>query len=202
MFYWLIELSNTFPGFGAVRTVPERLPLHHLPHRRRRSSPARCSCSCSGPGSSIMLRIRQGKGQPIRDRRPAIAPVTKKRHADHGRADDPVRPHRSRRCCGPIRPTPMSGSCCWSRSASALIGFYDDYLKVTKQTHEGFSGKLRLLIEAVIALVACYALVRARTATPLSTSLTFPFFKDIVLQSRLVLRRASAPSSSSAPAMR
>ena len=28
------------------------------------------------------------------------------------------------------------------------IGFYDDYLKVTKQTHAGFSGKFRLLIEA------------------------------------------------------
>ena len=25
------------------------------------------------------------------------------------------------------------------------IGFYDDYLKVTKQTHAGVSGKLRML---------------------------------------------------------
>ncbi len=25
-----------------------------------------------------------------------------------------------------------------------MIGFYDDYLKVTKQTHEGFSGQARL----------------------------------------------------------
>ncbi len=41
-----------------------------------------------------------------------------------------------------------------------FVGFYDDYLKVTKQSHSGFAGKLRLLIEAVIALAACYALVR------------------------------------------
>ena len=33
-----------------------------------------------------------------------------------------------------------------------LIGFYDDYLKVTKQTHAGFSGKLRLAVEALIAV--------------------------------------------------
>jgi phospho-N-acetylmuramoyl-pentapeptide-transferase len=31
------------------------------------------------------------------------------------------------------------------------IGFYDDYLKVKKQTHEGFSGRSRLAIEATIA---------------------------------------------------
>jgi phospho-N-acetylmuramoyl-pentapeptide-transferase len=61
-----------------------------------------------------------------------------------------------------------------------FVGFYDDYLKVTKQSHGGFAGKLRLLIEAVIALVACYALVRlGRDAT--STSLAVPFLKDVVI---------------------
>ena len=30
-----------------------------------------------------------------------------------------------------------------------LIGFYDDYLKVTKQTHAGFAGRTRLAAEAV-----------------------------------------------------
>ena len=35
------------------------------------------------------------------------------------------------------------------------IGFYDDYLKVTKQSHKGFSGKYRLSIEAAIAVIAC-----------------------------------------------
>jgi phospho-N-acetylmuramoyl-pentapeptide-transferase len=60
-----------------------------------------------------------------------------------------------------------------------FVGFYDDYLKVTKQTHSGFAGKLRLAIEAVIALAACYALVRlGRDAA--STSLAIPFFKDMV----------------------
>jgi len=36
-----------------------------------------------------------------------------------------------------------------------FVGFYDDYLKVTKQTHGGFAGRIRLALEAVIALVAC-----------------------------------------------
>jgi phospho-N-acetylmuramoyl-pentapeptide-transferase len=36
----------------------------------------------------------------------------------------------------------MSGSCCVTLGFGA-IGFYDDYLKVTKQSHKGFSGRSR-----------------------------------------------------------
>jgi phospho-N-acetylmuramoyl-pentapeptide-transferase len=61
-----------------------------------------------------------------------------------------------------------------------FVGFYDDYLKVTKQSHSGFAGRLRLAIEAVIALAACYALVRLGR-DPFSTALVIPFFKDVVL---------------------
>ena len=61
-----------------------------------------------------------------------------------------------------------------------VLGFLDDYLKVTKQTTTGFGSKLRLLIEAAIALVACYALVRLNR-DPASTALTIPFLKDTVL---------------------
>jgi phospho-N-acetylmuramoyl-pentapeptide-transferase len=60
-----------------------------------------------------------------------------------------------------------------------FVGFYDDYLKVTQQTHSGFAGKLRLAIEAVIALAACYALVRLGRDVS-STSLAIPFFKDMI----------------------
>ena len=42
----------------------------------------------------------------------------------------------------------------------AVIGFYDDYLKVTKQSERGFSGRARLFGEYVIAALACYALMR------------------------------------------
>jgi phospho-N-acetylmuramoyl-pentapeptide-transferase len=60
------------------------------------------------------------------------------------------------------------------------IGFYDDYLKVTKQTHAGVSGKTRILIEAVIAAAACYFIV-SLGRQPFATSITFPFFKELVL---------------------
>ena len=60
------------------------------------------------------------------------------------------------------------------------IGFYDDYLKVTKQTHAGFSGKLRMVLEALIAAAACYA-IASIGRQPFASSLTFPFFKELVL---------------------
>jgi phospho-N-acetylmuramoyl-pentapeptide-transferase len=60
------------------------------------------------------------------------------------------------------------------------IGFYDDYLKVTKQTHAGVSGKARIVIEVAIAAAACYFLV-SLGRQPFASSLTFPFFKELVL---------------------
>src|SRR5262249_59869180 len=58
--------------------------------------------------------------------------------------------------------------------------FYDDYRKVTKRSHEGFRARPRLIIEACIAGLACFALVRLGHP-PFSTSLVFPLFKALVL---------------------
>ena len=60
------------------------------------------------------------------------------------------------------------------------IGFYDDYLKVTKQSHAGFSGRARLGIEFLIAGAATY-LIMINGEEPFASSLTVPFFKDIVI---------------------
>jgi phospho-N-acetylmuramoyl-pentapeptide-transferase len=60
------------------------------------------------------------------------------------------------------------------------VGFYDDYLKVTKATNTGYSGRSRLAIEASIAIVAAIAFAYVGEQ-PLATELTFPFFKDAVI---------------------
>ena len=124
------------------------------------------------------MRLRQGKGQPIRTDGPQSHLISKKGTPTMGGLmilsglvvstllwANPINPY------------------VWIVLAVTLgfgfVGFYDDYLKVTKQSHSGFAGKLRLLIEAVIALAACYALVRlGRDAS--STSLAIPFLKDMV----------------------
>jgi phospho-N-acetylmuramoyl-pentapeptide-transferase len=67
------------------------------------------------------------------------------------------------------------------------IGFYDDYLKVTKQSHMGFSGKARLGIEFLIAGFAVFFIMQATLASTadnsatFGSSLAFPFFKDFLL---------------------
>jgi phospho-N-acetylmuramoyl-pentapeptide-transferase len=59
------------------------------------------------------------------------------------------------------------------------IGFYDDYLKVTKQSHAGFSGRSRLALETLIAGLACIAI--ASISTPaLSNKLALPFSKELL----------------------
>jgi phospho-N-acetylmuramoyl-pentapeptide-transferase len=131
-----------------------------------------------GPTIIATLRVRQGKGQPIR-------------------ADGPQN-HLAK------KGTPTMGglmilsglvfsTLVWANLGSAyvwivlfvtlgfgLVGLYDDYLKVTKQTHKGFSGRLRILIEFAVAAIACYFFYRSGAA-PLSSELTFPLFKEAVI---------------------
>ena len=59
-----------------------------------------------------------------------------------------------------------------------LIGFYDDYLKVTKSSAKGFGGKARLGLEFLIAAAAAYA-VTLLDNEPFSTSIGFPFLKAV-----------------------
>ena len=90
-----------------------------------------------------------GQGPADPPRRPAIASVDEEGHADHGRPDDPLRPHRLDAAVGQSRAPLCLDRAVRDAAASALIGFYDDYLKVTKQTHDGVSGRARLALEAV-----------------------------------------------------
>ena len=66
-----------------------------------------------------------------------------------------------------------------------LIGFVDDYMKVTKQSTAGFGGKFKLLFEftiAVIAVVWATSVARANGMDAgLETSIAFPFFKDFLI---------------------
>ena len=62
----------------------------------------------------------------------------------------------------------------------SIIGFIDDYLKVTRQTHGGFSGKARLLLGFVIALVASVYAADLQ-GDELGRTLALPFFKNTLL---------------------
>ena len=61
-----------------------------------------------------------------------------------------------------------------------LIGFADDYLKVTRSDHRGLPGRLKLLLEVAVAAVAAWWMV-AITDGAMATGLALPFFKDVLL---------------------
>jgi len=66
-----------------------------------------------------------------------------------------------------------------------MLGFMDDYSKVTKQTTAGISGRVRLGLEAMIAMAAISLIIVFAAKPPevpeLLTSVTFPVFKQYFL---------------------
>jgi phospho-N-acetylmuramoyl-pentapeptide-transferase len=177
MFYWLIELSNTVPGLGIFRA-----PLNVFRYITFRTGGAMVTGALFvflfGPWIIDHLRLRQGKGQPIRTDGPQTHLVKIGTPTMGGLMILSGLVVATLLWANPLNPY------VWIVLAVTLgfgfVGFYDDYLKVTKQTHSGFAGRIRLAIEALIALVACYALVRLGR-DPFSTSLVIPFFKDVVI---------------------
>jgi phospho-N-acetylmuramoyl-pentapeptide-transferase len=132
-----------------------------------------------GPWIIDHLRLRQGKGQPIRSDGPQSHLVTKIGTPTMGGLMI-----LSGLVVSTVLWANLLNPYVWIVLAVTLgfgfVGFYDDYLKVTKQTHAGFSGRTRLAIESLIAAAACYALVKLGRG-PISSALVIPFFKDVVL---------------------
>lgn len=67
-----------------------------------------------------------------------------------------------------------------------LVGFADDYLKLTKRNTKGVSGRIRLAVQTLVSGIAAYFI--SALATPeLVNTLALPFFKDILIQMGMVL---------------
>jgi phospho-N-acetylmuramoyl-pentapeptide-transferase len=67
-----------------------------------------------------------------------------------------------------------------------VLGFLDDYAKVTKQTTAGVSSQMKLLIQFLVAAVATVAIILNGPHGPgepaaLSTSVAFPVFKNLLV---------------------
>ncbi len=131
-----------------------------------------------GPAIINSLRLRQGRGQPIR----ADGPQT-----HFKKAGTPT-------MGGLMLMTGILGSSLlWANLSSiyvwvvlgvsfcfGVVGFYDDYLKVTRQSDRGFSGRARLVAEFAVAAIAAWVIMTVGQE-PFSSSLTFPFFKSLLV---------------------
>ena len=170
MLYWLAGLSGQVSVLNVFRYITFRAGGATLT--------ALAFVLLFGPNIIDLLRARQGRGQPIRTDGPQSHLITKIGTPTMGGLM--------------ILFGVMVAVLLWANLTNpyvwvvlgvtlgyGLIGFYDDYLKVTKQTHGGFSGRARLGFEAAIALLACYAFA-SLGRPPFSTSLAFPVFKELI----------------------
>jgi phospho-N-acetylmuramoyl-pentapeptide-transferase len=171
MLYWLVELSDKLSVLNVFRYITFRTGGAVIT--------ALAFVFLFGPRIIDRLRLLQGKGQPIRLDGPQSHIISKAGIPTMGGLM--------------ILSGMLVSTLLWANPANpyvwvvlcvtlgfGLVGFYDDYLKVKKQRSDGFSARTRLGIEAIIAALACIALVQLGH-TPFSTSLVFPFFKDLVL---------------------
>jgi phospho-N-acetylmuramoyl-pentapeptide-transferase len=176
MLYWLSDYSNVFTPLNVFRYITFRTA--------GATATALLFVFFFGPAIIRTLKIRQGKGQPIREDGPASHLLTKKGTPTMGGLMI-----LSGFFASTLLWTNWGNPFVWTvlmvTFGFGVIGFYDDYLKVTKQSHAGYSGKLRLAGEFAIALVAAW-MISVTTANPpatpwLSTSLALPLIKDTLI---------------------
>jgi phospho-N-acetylmuramoyl-pentapeptide-transferase len=131
-----------------------------------------------GPMIISALRLKQGKGQPIRADGPASHLLTKTGTPTMGGLMILFGLFASSLLWASLE-SPYVWIVLFVTAGFAAIGFYDDYLKVTRQSHLGFSGRARLAAEFAIAFVACFAMMR--TGAVGATSLALPFVNGYVV---------------------
>ena len=171
MLYWLSAFADTIGPLNVLRYITFRTGGAMIT--------ALIFVFLFGPWIIDHLRLRQGKGQPIRSDGPQSHLVTKKGTPTMGGLMI---------LFGLVVSTllwaNLTNRYVWIVLVVTLsfgaIGFYDDYLKVTKQTHAGVSGKLRIVLELLIAAAASY-FIMSLGRQPFASSLTFPFFKELIL---------------------
>jgi phospho-N-acetylmuramoyl-pentapeptide-transferase len=62
----------------------------------------------------------------------------------------------------------------------AMLGFYDDYLKVTKQTSNGLRGKLKFLTQIIVSIITIW-LISCKDDIGIITYIQTPYFKEFLI---------------------
>jgi phospho-N-acetylmuramoyl-pentapeptide-transferase len=121
-----------------------------------------------GPRFIAMLRVRQGKGQPIREDGPKTH-LAKRGTPTMGGLMILTALLISMLLWMDLA-NPFVWACIAVTAGFGLIGFLDDFDKVRKSSHKGVSGRVRLLMEFVVAGIAAWIIV-----SQISTNLYVPF---------------------------
>ena len=147
MLYWLVDLSDKLSVLNVFRYITFRTGGAVIT--------ALLFVFLFGQNIIDRLRLLQGKGQPIRADGPKTHIIAKAGTPTMGGLM--ILSGMLVSTLLWANPTnPYVWVVLWVMLGFGLVGFYDDYLKVTKQSHDGIRARTRLIIEACIAGLACW----------------------------------------------
>jgi phospho-N-acetylmuramoyl-pentapeptide-transferase len=133
----------------------------------------------TGPRIIVWLKSKQGDGQPIRTDGPEGHLVRKKGTPTMGGFLILLALTVST-----VLWADLANPYVWAVLAATvgfgLIGFFDDYKKLTRRSHHGLPGRTKLLIEIVLAGAICVVLSLIMPP-PLANAIALPFFKTVLL---------------------
>ena len=131
-----------------------------------------------GPGVINWLRAQQREGQPIRDDGP-VTHLTKKGTPTMGGLLILIALSVSTLLWADLR-----NGYVWSvllvTAGFGMIGFADDYLKLSRRTSKGLPGRVKLVLQVIIGGAAAYA-ISELSSSPDALGLSVPFLKDLLI---------------------
>ena len=169
--YFLVPLADQFAALNVFRYITFRAGGAVIT--------ALVVAFFMGPVTIAWLRKRQGKGQPIRAEGPQRHIVEKQGTPTMGGLLILVPS-----VIATLLWADLSNPYVWIvllvTASFGLLGFADDYLKVTKRSSAGVSGRVKLVVQFAVAMLAAYAAMKFEDPA-LSGAVAVPFFKTLLL---------------------
>lgn len=169
--YLLVPLASDFAALNVFRYISFRMGGAVMT--------ALIIAFIIGPSLIRWLKVRQGKGQPIRTDGPQRHVVEKQGTPTMGGFL--------------ILISVVVSTLLWAELSNpyvwivllvtvfyGLLGFVDDYQKVTKRSSAGISGRMKLVVQIGVAVAASFA-VMALEEPSLSGYVAVPFFKAVLI---------------------
>ena len=138
-------------------------------------------CFVIGPAIIRWLKKKQGEGQPIRSDGPE-SHLKKKGTPTMGGLMILISAIASTLLWADLS-DPYTWTVILVMTGFGLVGFMDDFRKLTRRSHHGVPGKVRLAIQIIISGLAVYSINMTAMALSPATAdgLAIPFIKDYML---------------------
>ena len=168
LYYFLVPLSDFWSVFNLFRYLTFRTGGAIL-------TSLIISFVCGGP-TIKWLKSKQASGQPIRTDGPESHLITKKGTPTMGGSLILLGITLSTLLWTDWR-NPFIWIVLMITLGFGCLGAFDDYLKLTRNSHHGMSGRMKLLGQIILSLIAAY-LVTQVTSDKHADGLAIPFLKD------------------------